>query len=72
MRFSRLSLPNHEDLKRVATPELLDDLITNSLAIRLGDQTLHRRCTPTSDPDRAPTRCFNKQQTPARIARTGV
>lgn len=29
---------NHEDLKRVATPELLDNLIANSLAMRLGDE----------------------------------
>jgi len=29
---------NHEDLERVATPELLDNLIANGLAMRLGDQ----------------------------------
>ncbi len=29
---------NHEDLRRVATPELLDQLIANSLAMRLGDE----------------------------------
>jgi hypothetical protein len=29
---------NHEDLKRVATPEMLDQVITNSLALRLDDQ----------------------------------
>lgn len=29
---------NHEDLARVATPELLDQLIANSLAMRLGDE----------------------------------
>ena len=28
---------NREDLRRVATPETLDDIITNSLALRLGD-----------------------------------
>lgn len=28
---------NHEDLARVATPETLDDIITNSLALRLQD-----------------------------------
>jgi len=27
-----------EDLKRVATPELLDDIVTNALALRLGDR----------------------------------
>lgn len=29
---------NHEDLERVATPEMLDQVITNSLALRLNDQ----------------------------------
>jgi hypothetical protein len=29
---------NHKDLERVATPEMLDRLIANSLALRLGDQ----------------------------------
>lgn len=29
---------NHADLKRVATPEMLDNLIANSLALRLGDE----------------------------------
>ena len=29
---------NHSDLKRIATPQLLDDLIANSLALRLDDQ----------------------------------
>lgn len=29
---------NHEDLKRVATPEMLDQMISNSLALRLDDE----------------------------------
>jgi hypothetical protein len=29
---------NHEDLERVATPEMLDQIISNSLALRLGDE----------------------------------
>lgn len=31
-----------EDLKRVATPELLDDLATNAIALRLGDEQFAR------------------------------
>lgn len=31
-----------EDLKRVATPELLDDLATNAMALRLGDEQFAR------------------------------
>lgn len=33
---------NHADLKRVATPEMLDQIISNSLALRLDDQQFAR------------------------------
>lgn len=33
---------NHDDLKRIATPQLLDDLIANSLALRLNDPQFAR------------------------------
>ncbi|MEU3010221.1 hypothetical protein [Nocardia asteroides] len=42
-----------EDLRRVATPELLDNIIGSSLALRLGDDEFARSCTPTS----ATSRC---------------
>jgi hypothetical protein len=32
-----------DDLRRVATPELLDNLVTNSLALRLGRRAVRRR-----------------------------
>ena len=31
-----------EDLKRVATPELLDDIAANVMALRLGDEQFAR------------------------------
>ena len=40
---------NHDDLARIATPHMLDHVITNSLALRLDAVSYTHLTLPTSD-----------------------